>query len=117
EKQKVARLQVIARDFRRIQRGDRVRRTRQLQAGLAAENIIDQAAAIETGFRRVPAPTVRRSDQADRAYQHIVGDGRGRGGKVRGTNRCKARAGGEQQERGRGQQAGDVPAGVQRGEI
>src|SRR6185312_5485838 len=58
EEQQITRLQVVACDFRRIQRGDRVRRARQLQAGLAAKNVIDQAAAIETGFRRVAAPAV-----------------------------------------------------------
>src|SRR5690606_20548022 len=47
---------------------------RKVDAGSAAIDIADQAAAIETTVGRVAAPAVRRADQAERTEKHILGN-------------------------------------------
>ena len=49
------------------------RGARQFQAGAVQENVIDQARAVEAGFRGVAAIAVGRSDQADSLEQDVIG--------------------------------------------
>src|SRR5574337_1757513 len=52
EKQQVAGLQGLPGNFRRIQRGDRARGARKFHARLGAEDVANQAAAVEARLRR-----------------------------------------------------------------
>ncbi|MNN72634.1 hypothetical protein D3C81_1886900 [compost metagenome] len=104
EEHQVAALQRIDADTRGAHGDELAGGARQADAGGVAVDVTDQAAAVETAVRGVAAPAVGRADQAQRAKQHVVGNGRElwrrRGDDGRGRRRL-ARASGEQRSQGK----------------
>ena len=81
------------------------RGARQRDAGGVAEDVADQAAAVEAALRRVAAEAVRRADQRDRAEQHRVGRvGARRAGDERRLGTARRGAAGGQQDDQQGEQ-------------
>ena len=72
EEDDVARLQLGTRNQRRIQVDHLAGRARQLDAGLFAEQVTDETAAIKTGFGRGAARTVTGTDQFEAAIKNTV---------------------------------------------